>query len=130
MKNRTTYFESIFSQLLICSLLLLSWIFSAKGAELTMTADQLLMITSTGCPYCEVFESEVGNSYALTQEAKILPLTRHDFFANFPAYMGHIKPATMTPTFIIIKDGNEVGRIVGYSDQDLFWWQLSEFIGD
>jgi len=87
----------------------------------------LLMVTSSSCPWCEAFEAEVGAGYPATEEAKILPLQRHDIFQKFPAEFADLVPATMTPTFIIIRDGIEKGRIVGYPGAELFWWRLSEF---
>jgi hypothetical protein len=89
--------------------------------------DQLLMITSDSCPWCEAFEEEVGGIYNKTKEAQKLPLRRHSFYDQLPEYFSDITPATMTPTFIIIVEGSEVGRIIGYPGQELFWWRLSEF---
>ena len=45
-----------------------------------------------------------------------------------PTELKNIEPAIMTPTFIVIKNGSEVGRIVGYPGEELFWWRISEFI--
>lgn len=87
----------------------------------------LLMVTSNSCPWCEAFEAEVGAGYPATEEAMSLPLKRHDIFQKFPAEFADLVPATMTPTFIIIRDGIEKGRIVGYPGAELFWWRLSEF---
>lgn len=91
-------------------------------------AGQLLMITSSSCPWCEAFEEEVGRGYSRTEESKVLPLRRHDFFAKMPSDLAHMTPATMTPTFIIIKNGEETGRIIGYPGAELFWWRLAEFL--
>jgi len=90
--------------------------------------DQLLMITSNSCPWCEAFEEEVGGIYNQTEEAVFLPLRRHDFYDVMPNDLEKITPATMTPTFIILSDGAEIGRIIGYPGAELFWWRLSEFI--
>ena len=98
----------------------------ALGKSLT---DQLLMVTSSHCPWCDAFEEEVGQSYPFTLEAKKFPLFRIDIFEKVPAHLSGLTPATMTPTFIIIKGGKEIGRIVGYPGQELFWWRLSEFTG-
>lgn len=89
--------------------------------------DQLLMITSDSCPWCEAFEEEIGVGYSLSEEGKSLPLRRHDFFEKMPKEFEHIEPAIMTPTFVVIRDSTEVGRIVGYPGSELFWWRLSEF---
>ncbi len=85
------------------------------------------MITSDTCSWCEAFENEVGGIYYKTKEAQKLPLQRHNFYDQFPDYLSHITPATMTPTFIIIFEGSEKGRIIGYPGSELFWWRLSEF---
>jgi len=90
-------------------------------------ADQMLMITSSSCPWCEAFEDEVGVGYNNSEEAKYFPIHRHDFFEKMPDSYSDIEPAVMTPTFIFIRDGAELGRIIGYPGSELFWWRLSEF---
>ena len=65
------------------------------------------MVTASDCPWCEAFEDEVGRGYPNTEEAKLLPLRRHDFYDPMPKDMVDLVPATMTPTFIAIKDGKE-----------------------
>ena len=90
---------------------------------------QLVMITSSDCPWCEAFEDDVGKGYDLTEEAQIYPLRRYDFYKALPDDLAHLTPATMTPTFIFVRDEVEVGRIVGYPGAELFWWRVSEFTG-
>ena len=103
---------------------------SIGGAGSVKAADsrgQLVMITSSHCPWCEAFEDDVGKGYDRTEEALVYPLRRHDFYQKMPDDLAHLTPATMTPTFIVIRDGAEVGRIVGYPGAELFWWRISEF---
>jgi len=117
-----TLFSSLF--------LLLAVFIAGGGIGLAKAADsrgQLVMITSSHCPWCEAFEDDVGKGYDRTEEALIYPLRRHDFYHKMPDDLAHLTPATMTPTFIIISDGVEVGRIVGYPGAELFWWRISEF---
>ena len=92
-----------------------------------LSGNHLIMVTASNCPWCEAFEDEVGNAYSKTEESQILPLRRHDIFDELPVDMAALLPATMTPTFIVIRDGVEAGRIVGYPGAELFWWRLSEF---
>ena len=104
---------------------------SNVGAGSVKAADsrgQLVMITSSHCPWCEAFEDDVGKSYERTDEALVYPLRRHDFYVAMPDDLAHLTPATMTPTFIFVRDGLEVGRIIGYPGAELFWWRFSEFI--
>ena len=103
---------------------------SIAGAWPVKAADsrgQLVMITSSHCPWCEAFEDDVGKGYDLTEEALVYPLRRHDFYKAMPDDLAHLTPATMTPTFIVMRNGAEVGRIIGYPGAELFWWQISEF---
>ena len=44
---------------------------SAKAGD---SRGQLVMITSSDCPWCEAFEDDVGKGYDLTEEALILSL--------------------------------------------------------
>ena len=117
--------------MLFSSLFLLLAVFIAGGgiwpAKAADSRGQLVMITSSHCPWCEAFEDDVGKGYDRTEEALIYPLRRHDFYHKMPDDLAHLTPATMTPTFIIISDGVEVGRIVGYPGAELFWWRISEF---
>ena len=113
-----------------CAALILLLVISIVGAGSIKAADrrgQLIMITSSHCPWCEAFEDDVGKGYDLTEEALVYPLRRHDFYKAMPDDLAHLTPATMTPTFIFVRDGLEVGRIIGYPGAELFWWRFSEF---
>jgi thioredoxin-related protein len=122
LTRRITLFSSLF--LLLAVFIAGGGIWPAKAAD---SRGQLVMITSSHCPWCEAFEDDVGKGYDRTEEALIYPLRRHDFYHKMPDDLAHLTPATMTPTFIIISDGVEVGRIVGYPGAELFWWRISEF---
>ena len=122
MTRRITVFSSLFLLLMIS--------IGGVGIGPARAADspgQLVMITSSHCPWCEAFEDDVGKGYDRTEEALIYPLRRHDFYQAMPDDLAHLTPATMTPTFIVMRDGVEVGRIVGYPGAELFWWQIFEF---
>ena len=113
-----------------CAALILLLVISIVGVGTVKAADrrgQLIMITSSHCPWCEAFEDDVGKGYDLTEEALVYPLRRHDFYKAMPDDLAHLTPATMTPTFIVMRNGAEVGRIIGYPGAELFWWRISEF---
>ena len=114
-------------------ILLLALFLSLGGALFEARAqeageDVLLMITSDHCPWCVAFEEEVGDIYDRTPEAELYPLLRVDFFGEVPARFRHLAEAVVTPTFIFIKDSEEIGRIVGYPGSELFWWRMAEFL--
>ena len=115
---------ALFSSLFLLLAISISGAMSVKAAD---SRGQLVMITSSHCPWCEAFEDDVGKGYDRTEEALFYPLRRHDFYQKIPDDLAHLTPATMTPTFIVVRDGVEVGRIVGYPGAELFWWRISEF---
>jgi thioredoxin-related protein len=117
---------ALFSSLFLLLAISIAGAMSVKAAD---SRGQLVMITSSHCPWCEAFEDDVGKGYDRTEEALAYPLRRHDFYQKMPDDLAHLTPATMTPTFIILRDGVEVGRIVGYPGAELFWWRISEFTG-
>jgi len=97
----------------------------ADPSEIPGTA--LVMVTSPSCPWCDAFEDDVGYLYDKTIEAQQFPLYRVDFFSKFPQSLSHISPAEFTPTFIVLKDHQEIGRLEGYPGDEMFWWRFSEF---
>ncbi len=89
---------------------------------------QLLMIDQAGCIYCAQWEAEIGPIYPVTEEAEVAPLTKVDIGAALPEGVELARPAAFTPTFVLLQDGREVGRIEGYPGEDFFWFLLGELI--
>ena len=88
----------------------------------------MIMITDKNCLYCIVWEKQIGKIYPKTEIAKKFPLHRIEVknFVNYTKY--DLKKTNITPTFIFIKNENEVGRIEGYTNPEMFWWQVDEII--
>ena len=88
----------------------------------------MIMITDKNCLYCIVWEKQIGKIYPKTEIAKKFPLHRIEVknFVNYTKY--DLKKTNITPTFIFIKNDNEAGRIEGYTNSEMFWWQVDEII--
>jgi len=89
---------------------------------------QLLMFDQAGCVYCARWEAEIGPIYPVTEEAETAPLTRIDINDALPEGVVLARPAAFTPTFVLLDEGDEVGRIEGYPGEDFFWFLLGELI--
>ena len=90
----------------------------------------LLMITDKTCLICMVWEKQIGKIYPKTEIANKFPLSRIEM-NDFVNYAKHkIKKTNITPTFIFIRNNNEKGRIEGYTNPEMFWWQVDEIVGD
>ena len=88
----------------------------------------MIMITDKNCLYCIVWEKQIGKIYPKTEIAEKFPLHRIEVknFVNYTKY--DLKKTNITPTFIFIKNDNEAGRIEGYTNPEMFWWQVDEII--
>ena len=94
----------------------------------TAAADsRLIMVTSDYCPSCQAWELDVGKVYDKSPYATTLPLTRVEIGSKMPGDVTFQKPVVGTPTFLIIHNGQEIGRQNGYIDEEMFWWWLSEY---
>ena len=83
----------------------------------------LLMAEETGCPWCARWDAEIGHIYPKTVEGRTAPLRRYDLHGPAPD-VRFDRRVHFSPTFILVQDGVEVGRIEGYPGEDFFWGLL------
>lgn len=96
--------------------------------SLPAAAAELVMYTRNSCPFCVRFEREVAPVYAKTPEGKAAPLRRIELPAGGVRGEGLLEPVIATPTFVLVEDGREVGRITGYLNDDMFWGLLGRLV--
>ncbi len=100
-------------------------------AALPAAAGQvLLMFERDGCPYCRQWNAEIAPIYPKSEEGAAAPLTRLDIHAALPEGIVIDRAPQFTPTFVLIRDGREVGRIEGYPGQDFFWGLLDGLLAE
>lgn len=85
---------------------------------------ELVMFELGTCIYCAVWNDAVGRTYAETLPGKRAPLRRVYLTEPRPDDLKHITGVRMTPTFVLLDEGREVGRIHGYASPGQFWDQL------
>lgn len=96
--------------------------------SLPATATELVMYTRNGCPFCVRFEREVAPVYAKTPEGRAAPLRRIELPAGGVRENGLLEPVIATPTFVLMDNEREVGRITGYLNDDMFWGLLGRLV--
>ncbi|WP_136645902.1 thioredoxin family protein [Tabrizicola sp. YIM 78059] len=89
---------------------------------------QLLMFEQAGCIYCAQWNAEIAPQYPLTDEGKAAPLMRLQLREPLPDGLSLVAPPVFTPTFVLVEDGIEAGRIEGYPGADFFWPLLAGLI--
>jgi hypothetical protein len=83
------------------------------------------MVDDPACQYCRRWNKEVGAGYAQTPEGRAAPLKR---VGRNSKALSDFAPVVYTPTFILVREGREVGRITGYPGQFFFWEELSALL--
>ncbi|MDA0885829.1 MAG: thioredoxin family protein [Bacteroidetes bacterium] len=91
-------------------------------------AEKLYMLTDKNCLYCMVWEKEIGKIYPKTDISKQYPLSRVYVNNDIENLKQKIFNTNLTPTFVFVKDNKEIGRIEGFSNPEMFWWQVDEII--
>ena len=85
----------------------------------------LIYIYSPECGACRQFDREVGPIYEKTAESLVLPLERvliDEWQADRHQLVECASAEVIgTPTFLQIRNCQELDRITGYSDAELFW---------
>lgn len=92
-------------------------------------AAELVMVEQNACEWCETWNEEVGGIYEKTPEGKAAPLRRIDIHDPLPADLAHLSRLIFTPTFVLVDNGREIGRIQGYPGEDFFWGLLQQLLG-
>jgi hypothetical protein len=110
----------------ICGLLIALGTLGAPG---TARAEmELLMFEEPGCVWCRRWTEEVGDAYPVTPEGQAAPLRRLQLRDPLPEGIELVSAPRYTPTFVLIDDGTEVGRIEGYPGEDFFWGLLGRLL--
>ncbi|CAA7623079.1 thioredoxin family protein [Magnetospirillum sp. UT-4] len=99
---------------------------SAAGAG-PARGGELVMFETSGCPWCVKWHREVGEIYPKTEEGQLLPL-RTARLGALPRDLKKVKNLKYAPTFVVLECGRELGRIVGYQGDDLFWGEMSVIV--
>lgn len=110
-----------------CAVAVLAFLTAVAGGG-AVRAAELVYFNSSACPVCERWDEEIGGLYDKTDEAKRLPLRHQNIHENTPEDLSFIKGVVFTPTFVVVENGREVGRMVGYVQDYFFWEQLSGLI--
>ena len=88
---------------------------------------ELIMVESPGCVYCRRWTTDVGTEYPITPEGRFAPL-RRVMLSALPEDLTLRARPVFTPTFILVEDGAEIGRLEGYAGEEFFWGLLGRLL--
>ena len=87
------------------------------------------MFEDAACVWCARFNAEIAPIYPKTAEGKRAPLRRVDATKPAPPDLAFIEGERLTPLFVLVDHGREIGRIRGYPGEDHFWGLLGVLLG-
>jgi len=87
-------------------------------------AAELIMFEQAGCAWCETFDREIAPIYPKTAEGRRAPLRRVSIDHPLPPDLAFVEVERIAPVFVLVHDGQEIGRIRGYPGEDHFWGLL------
>ncbi len=91
---------------------------------------RLLMAEEIGCMWCAEWNETIAPIYPKTPEGQAAPLKRIDIHAPRPEGLSFASALRYTPTFVLMRNGQEVGRIEGYPGEDFFWGLLQVMLDE
>lgn len=89
---------------------------------------RLLMVEKDGCIYCQAWNRNIGPGYAASDAGRAAPLMRVDIHGPYPDGLALARRPFVTPTFILLDNGSEVGRLEGHMTADQFYPALSDLL--
>lgn len=99
------------------------------GLGLQAMAAELIMYEQAGCAWCKRFNEEIAPAWPNTDQGKRAPLRRVDIHQPAPEDLAGIVVERFTPTFVLVDDGKEIGRLRGYPGDEFFWHLIDEMLG-
>jgi thioredoxin-related protein len=86
---------------------------------------QLVVMEADGCIYCNIFRRDVLPSYEVSERGKDLPVRFIDVNDVKTTRIELQSPIDILPTFVIVKDNREIGRIPGYIGPEDFYHAIN-----
>jgi thioredoxin-related protein len=89
---------------------------------------ELLVFEHSDCTYCRVFRRDVLPKYKSSGTGASVPLRFVDIEKSDLSALGLKSRIHVLPTAVLMKDGSEVDRIVGYWGPDNFFKLLAHML--
>ena len=91
-------------------------------------AAELVMFRRDGCPWCAMWDREIGPIYPKTDFGRRAPLRMVNLDRGVDPAVRTRSPIHYTPTFVLVENGEELGRIEGYPGDAHFWGLLERLL--
>lgn len=86
---------------------------------------ELIVIEADGCIYCDLFRRDVLPSYQKSEQGQQMPVRFVDINDVDAATLKLSLPINTVPTFVVVKNRAEVGRVPGYVGPENFYHTIN-----
>lgn len=114
--------------MLIRTAILTSGVILLAGLAVASDRGTLVYVREAGCPYCRLWDTRIAPIYPPSLEGQRATLRVVDIRDIAASGLPLARPVRVTPTFVLIARGREIGRIEGYPGEDFFWGLLGRLI--
>jgi thioredoxin-related protein len=125
--------RAVLSAIAVSLALLLAWLGNSRAAldraPVRAPSLEVLVFEHTDCVYCQILRRDVLPKYRHSVRSDVAPLRFVDVQASDIGGLGLNARIDTVPTVIVMRDGREVGRIVGYWGPTNFFSLLTHILG-
>lgn len=89
---------------------------------------ELIVIEVDGCIYCRVFRRDILPAWLASPHSRNVPIRFVDYNGPGASGLPVSGPVKIVPTFIMIKDDREIGRIPGYIGRTEFFRAVTHML--
>lgn len=75
---------------------------------------QLMLVSSPHCQHCRAWKAEIAPGFPASPAGRKAPLFEVDVNGPFPDGLALDRRPRITPSFILLDRGTEIGRVEGY----------------
>jgi len=104
------------------------WFLALVTLAGAVDAAELVMYRRAGCPWCALWDREIGPIYPKTDIGRRIPLRIVDLDRGDDPAVHLRSPVRYVPTLVLVENGEEVGRIEGYPGEAFFWGLLENLV--
>lgn len=112
-----------------CAALLMAFAcMTTVSAQVVPDGVALIMAEEEGCMWCAAWNRDIATEYPITAEGRAAPLVRINIHKPLPDGLKLESKLRFTPTFVLVRDGQEISRLEGYAGEHFFWGLLQRML--
>ena len=98
-------------------------------AKPSVEVQELIVLEAPNCIYCNIFRRDVLPGYQRSKRAGDLPIRFLDLNDPAASRLKLSTAVTIVPTVVLMRSGEETGRISGYTGPEAFFHSVARLLG-